>query len=157
MAKLKICPFCEKEVKAFWKAKTRDRDPCCKNCLSLYNEKYEKETKEVGGYPRAGSGKPRESSKNSKNKAIAPVSDKQATRLREYRKKRDEYLKENPTCAKCGSSRNITLQHLAGREGSLLTDVNNFMTLCLPCHQWATEFTNDAINQGYARSRLKKK
>lgn len=154
MVKLKTCPFCEKEVKAFWKAKTRDRDPCCKNCLSLYNEKYEKETKEVGGYPRTGSGKPRESSKNFKNKAIAPVSDKQAARLREYRKVRDIYMKQHSVCQCCNSAPSTDLHHKAGRIGHHLINVDNFMAVCRPCHQRIETEPKWAKEYGYSLNRL---
>lgn len=99
MSKIKICPFCKKEVKAFWKAKTRDRDPCCKNCLSLYNEKYEKETKKVGGYPRTGSGKPREPSKNT---AYSTIKQKPRKPTGEYKLFLSIYAQRNGKCEVTG-------------------------------------------------------
>lgn len=98
--------------------------------------------------------KPKKPLKSVKKK-IQPFSAKKLEELKVYRKLRDDYLKANPICAKCGTKNNLTLHHVKDRLGSNLTDVSNFMTLCLPCHQWVTEHTNEAIKQGFAKSRLK--
>lgn len=153
-SKLKICSFCGVPSKLFY-----SNPKCCTrgSCLMQYkNQKHEKKESKTGD--GAGASKSGQSGGKigNKSKRIKPISDKQAKKLKEYREVRDQYLKEHPNCARCGSNKNITLQHLAGRIGKNLTDVNNFMTLCVPCHNWATEFTNDAIEQGFAKSRLKK-
>lgn len=135
--KLKRCSGCGKDS-YLWKS----NPPLCKPCAMRKNDSADNHTVQK---------------KKKVPKRIAPASEKQKERLSEYRKVRDEYLRDNPKCARCGSSHNLSLHHLAGREGKLLTDVDNFMTLCIPCHQWATEFTRDAIEQGFARSRLNKK
>ena len=146
--KTKQCSICNKEVPKLWRSNPKTCYYCArgvaKNTLlpergSDTNQKKKSRLKPI-----------------SKGR-IKKCSDKQAERLKEYRIVRDKYLKENPTCARCGTTNNLSLHHLAGREGKLLTDVNNFMTLCIPCHSWASEFTKDAIEQGFARSRLQKK
>lgn len=135
--KLKKCSGCGKDS-YLWKS----NPPLCKSCAMRKNDSADNRTVQK---------------KKKVPKRIAPVSEKQKERLSEYRKVRDKYLRENPKCARCGTTNNLSLHHLAGREGKLLTDVDNFMTLCIPCHSWATEFTRDAIEQGFARSRLNKK
>lgn len=137
--KLKTCSICNKEVPKLWRSNPKTCYYCAK------------------GVAKNTSLSEKGSNANQKKKPrLKPMSDKQAERLKEYRIVRDKFLKDNPTCARCGTTNNLSLHHLAGREGKLLTDVNNFMTLCIPCHSWATEFTKDAIEQGFARSRLGK-
>lgn len=140
--KLKTCSGCGKDS-YLWKS----NPPLCKTCAMRSKARNDDSDKKVS-VPQK---------KKKVPKRIAPVSEKQKERLAEYRKVRDKYLKENPTCARCGTTNNLSLHHLAGREGNLLTDVDNFMTLCIPCHSWVTDFTRDAIGQGFARSRLNKK
>lgn len=91
-----------------------------------------------------------------KKTRLKPMSDKMAERLKEYRIVRDEYLKQNPNCARCGTNQNISLQHLKGRIGDNLTDVNNFMTLCIPCHRFINDNPEYALDNGYSKSRLNK-
>lgn len=93
---------------------------------------------------------------NKKKTRLKPISDKQAERLKEYRIVRDEYLKENPTCARCGTTNNLSLHHMIDRVGKNLTDKNNFMTLCIPCHRFVTDESEYAIKNGYSKSRLSK-
>lgn len=126
--KLKKCKTCGKDKYLFSHG----------NCLECYKLSKVKDVKP----------KPK--------KPIAKFSQKHLERLKEYRIVRDKYLKENPICKRCGSKRNLTLHHIQDRLGDNLTDVNNFMTLCLPCHQWVSDETNEAIKQGFAKSRLKK-
>lgn len=145
--KTKQCSFCNKEVSKLWYANPK----CCADfkCRSEYAKvRGKQETSPVKGNALSSRGKVSK---------IRPLSSELRKKLDEYRIVRDEFLKDNPTCARCGTTNNLSLHHLAGREGKLLTDVNNFMTLCIPCHQWVTEFTRDAIDQGFARSRLQKK
>lgn len=140
MKKLKTCSFCNKQTeKLFYSTPKTCMDF---KCRKLYNQLKSK--------------KGIDTTKEKKVYKISLISSHRAKELKEYRLLRDEYLKNNPFCARCGSKSNLTLQHLAGREGSRLTDVSNFMTLCWPCHRWATDNSKEAIEQGYAKSRLKK-
>lgn len=142
--KMKQCSFCNKEVSKLWYANPK----CCADyrCRAEYAK--------VKGKGKTSPSKGNTLSSKGKVSKIRPLSSKMRVKLAEYRKVRDEYLKENPNCARCGTNQNISLHHLKGRIGDNLTDKNNFMTLCIPCHQWATEFTKDAIEQGFAKSRL---
>lgn len=145
--KKKTCSFCNKEVDKLWYSNPK----CCMDysCRKQYNEAK-------GAGKNALSSQKGSNTNQKKKTRLKPISAKQVERLKEYRIVRDEYLRQNPNCARCGTNQNISLQHLKGRIGDNLTDVNNFMTLCIPCHQWATEFTRDAIEQGFAKSRLDK-
>lgn len=100
----------------------------------------------------------RVTSVNPSRKAIKPISDKQAARLRKYRIARDEYFKENPVCEYPGcSSRNITLHHGAGRIGDLLFDKRWFKSLCGGLnghHTWAEDHPEDAKAIGLSFDRL---
>lgn len=81
-------------------------------------------------------------------KKIKPIADKRLERLKEYRIKRDKYLKDNPKCEVKGCSNDTTnLHHKKGRIGELLSDERYFMACCSTCHpkrihenpKWARE------------------
>lgn len=92
-----------------------------------------------------------------KRKRIAPVSEKQARRLKEYRKLRDAYLKANNTCEFPGcTSTEVTLHHGAGRVGDLLTDTNYFVALCFKHHRFVEENPTEAKGMGLSYNRLDK-
>lgn len=61
MAKQKICPFCKQSVPAFWKAKTRETDPCCKKCVPLHEKKYGKKEKKSETGVGTGGSEPKQS------------------------------------------------------------------------------------------------
>jgi len=86
---------------------------------------------------------------------IKPISDKRQEELKIYRKKRDQYFKENPVCEFPGcSSVEITLHHRAGRTGSLFIDERYFCSLCMTHHRWVEENPNEAKKLGLSLSRL---
>lgn len=142
--KLKTCSFCNKEVPKLWYSNPK----CCADfkCRAEYVKVRgkEKTSKYKGGTL---------SSKGKVSK-IRPLSSKMRGKLAEYRSLKDQYLKDNPNCARCGTNQNISLQHLKGRIGDNLTDVNNFMTLCIPCHRFINDNPEYAIKNGFAKSRL---
>lgn len=73
--------------------------------------------------------------KNTKKKAINPVSKSRLTQLAIYRPLRDEYLARHPKCEVNGCDRDTTnLHHKAGRIGKLLFDSEHFMACCELCH-----------------------
>lgn len=88
-------------------------------------------------------------------KPIAKFSQKKLQELKEYRIVRDKFLKENNTCQypNCNSSK-VTLHHKAGRIGSLLTDVSNFVALCWQHHQYIEEHPAEALKLGLSAKRL---
>ena len=66
-----------------------------------------------------------------KRSFIKPISDKQASKLAEYRVVRDAYLKANPVCQFKGcTSRDVCVHHAKGRVGDLLSDNRYFRSLC---------------------------
>lgn len=90
-------------------------------------------------------------------KIVAPpnkVSPKRAGQVVEYIKLKREYLALYPVCEvpEC-HLRSVDVHHQGGKEGDRLTDVNYFMALCRPHHDEFTEHSNQAIKNGYSKSR----
>lgn len=81
------------------------------------------------------------------------VSNKQAKELRDYRKKREEYLNAHPNCEVCGRPA-TDIHHKAGRIGKLLTDILNFLAVCRPCHTRIETNPKWAKEKGYSKNRL---
>lgn len=78
---------------------------------------------------------------------------KRSRRMREYRKAREEYLKEVFWCEVC---RDIAteIHHKRGRLGPLLTDKSNFLAVCLPCHERIEANPEWAYENGLKEARL---
>lgn len=90
-------------------------------------------------------------------KPISHFSRKQLRNLREYRKIRDKFLKENPNCMfpEC-ESRATDLHQGAGRLGEKLTDVKYFKALCRHHHQIIEKSPEFAKSLGLSYSLLDK-
>lgn len=93
--------------------------------------------------------------KKKPKKWIAPVSEKQAERLAEYRVVRDEYLRDHPVCEfpDC-KSEDVTLHHSKGRCGNLLTDMKWFKALCDKHHREVEESPLKSKEMGLSFNRL---
>src|SRR5690606_24927367 len=92
-----------------------------------------------------------------KPKPILKVSDKQMGRLAKYRKVRDEFMKQHPTCqAKLpGCTIKATdTHHAKGKIGDLLTDKRYFKALCRNCHRTVEESPEMAKEKGLSLNRL---
>jgi len=88
-------------------------------------------------------------------KPIKKVSDKRAIQLREYNKKRDEYLLAHWHCEFQGCKQLSTdLHHLRGRVGRLLTDERYFKAFCREHHTFVELNPKFAKDNGYSLSRL---
>lgn len=86
---------------------------------------------------------------------IKPISDKQAARLREYRKVRDEFMKTHSVCQVDGCKNIPTdVHHMRGKIGDLLTDVNFFLAVCRGCHTRIETNPEWAKENGYSLNRL---
>lgn len=88
---------------------------------------------------------------------IAKRSTKRAKQEREYARLAKEFLADKLYCeAKLEGCLIVASEchHLEGRQGALLTDKNNFMAICRPCHAWITEHSAEAIKMGLSISRL---
>lgn len=81
------------------------------------------------------------------------VSTKQAARLKEYMKLRNQFLEINDKCERCGGDA-TEVHHRCGRVGDDLIDTDNFCAVCFPCHQWIETHPAEAKQQGYSRNRL---
>ena len=143
---MKQCSICNKEVQKLWRSNPKTCYYCAKGLAqnALLSKK----------------GSDTNQKKKSRLKPISKgrikkCSAKQAERLKEYRKVRDEFLKKNPTCWNCGSSP-TECHHGAGRVGSLLTDVTYFVALCRKCHVKAELSPEWAKENGFSFSRLDK-
>jgi len=133
---MKHCDAGNHDVSQLWRSRTKSQQSACKDCAM--KEKATKEPKYV-----------KVASSN-----INVVSEKQAKRLAEYRKIRDKFLEENPFCKVCGTPHSITLHHMMGRIGDLLTDTSNFVTLCVKHHERAEREPWWAKEIGISKSRL---
>jgi hypothetical protein len=94
---------------------------------------------------------------NKSRKPIKVVSEKMASNLAKYRKRRDAYFKDHPVCEFPGcNSRKITLHHKRGRTGAFLTDKRWFCSLCQFHHTYVNEHSEEARKMGLIYSRLEK-
>jgi hypothetical protein len=74
-------------------------------------------------------------------------------KMKVYRKERRRFITLHPKCAVCGGESN-QIHHKQGRIGDLLLDQSKWIAVCLPCHDWITEHSDEAIKLGYSESRL---
>lgn len=84
-------------------------------------------------------------------KKMQPFSAKKLEELKVYRKLRDNYLKENPICERCGE-KSEDLHHKKPRE-HYLNDVSIFCSLCRKCHIWVHDNDKESREQGYLLSK----
>lgn len=90
-------------------------------------------------------------------KPIPKVSQKQVERLAQYRKVRDQFMKENLLCqAKLNGCtvKATDLHHAKGKVGDLLTDKRYFKALCRSCHSYIEINPNFAKEKGFSLNRL---
>jgi hypothetical protein len=67
-------------------------------------------------------------------KPIRRVSKKRAGQLRQYKKTREEFLKENPLCGVCKIKHADQIHHKRGRFGERLVEAEYFLGTCWECH-----------------------
>lgn len=87
---------------------------------------------------------------------IKKVSTKLSKELRRYSALREQYLRQHPICqakVKCRGKLATDIHHMKGR-GKYLLDTTKFLSVCRDCHDWITEFSNEAIELGLSESRL---
>lgn len=70
-----------------------------------------------------------------------------------YLKKRGEHLAANPWCVRCGGSA-TELHHARGRVGSNLLDDWTYRSMCSPCHRYAGDHPQEAIERGWSLPRI---
>ena len=81
------------------------------------------------------------------------VRQKRTTEIAIYKKKRKQYLEENPTCERCGIWGASDLHHKAGRAGKRLYDETNFMAVCRNCHDYIHRHPKESIEKGWLEKR----
>jgi len=89
---------------------------------------------------------------------IKPIAKKRASELAEYKVVREKFLKQHPYCEikKPGCTGNATdVHHMGGKWNKDLLDSSKFLAVCRNCHDIITEFSKEAIEEGYSISRLK--
>lgn len=80
------------------------------------------------------------------------VSKKRAKQLREYSKKKKDFLSKNPLCAVCGRPAD-QIHHKKGREGELLNDETFWLPLEIFCHRKIEDNPEWAKEMGYSLNR----
>lgn len=129
---MKHCDYGSHEVPMLWRSRTKTNPSVCARCMSSFN-------------------RDRGNSPGTNRKQIAPVSAKLAKRLYEYRKLRDQYMADNPSCEACGSVAN-DLHHKKPRA-SHLCDTSIFMSVCRSCHNRIHSDDAWARSKGYLLSK----
>lgn len=151
---MKYCELGEHEVQNLFWSRTKTRKSACMQCAKQFmkplyaNSKIKEMNSNDNNVP--------ERILKRKYTNIKPISDKQAKRLKEYRIVRDEYLKKHPNCERCGSPNNLTIHHMKGKIGDLLTDKAYFKTLCMKCHDFIERRPEIAKETGFSLNRLDK-
>ena len=84
---------------------------------------------------------------------IKPYSTKRGKQVREYKKIRIQYLRNNPLCEVCGGLA-TTIHHKKGRIGELLTNTKYFLPACMRCHDKIEINPEWAREKGYSLNRL---
>lgn len=144
MAKTKTCSFCKEDVPRLYYSNPK----CCFSwsCRRAY-----------AGLKHSDDPVGR---KEKKVPQIAQNSPKRLKQLAEYRKRRTEYLEDNPSCevhiSKQCMGKASEIHHKWGKIGNDLIDVNNFIAICRPCHNWVHENDAEARAKGLLISRLNK-
>lgn len=94
------------------------------------------------------------------SKALQPIakeSGKRAKQNNEYSVMAKEFKAAHPTCQAClidCTKATEHVHHLAGKIGVLLTDKNNFLAVCMSCHQKIELQPITAKALGLSKSRL---
>lgn len=140
--KLKTCSVCNKET-YLWKSKP----PSCKDCWLKI--KAQEQSSEPKSYKVS-------KKKESRSYRIKSVSDKKLSELKEYRKKRDAFMKANKVCQFPECRELATdLHHKKSRE-YYLCDESIFMALCRAHHMWIHDNDKQAREMGLLLSSLSK-
>ena len=71
-----------------------------------------------------------------------------------YRTKRRNLVRsllfERPVCQRCNADRSHDIHEKKSRaRGGSITDVENLVALCRPCHSWVTDHPKEAHEQGW--------
>lgn len=130
-----ICPQCNE-----WKP--LERSGLCASCAAAIRKAERMRAPEPG-------------------QPIAKVSEKRGKELQQYAKLRQKFLL-NKWCAYHGKPCLPTdVHHQMGRVGfaddkeiPLLLDVRYWIPVCRAAHNWITEHSKEAVEQGYSFSRL---
>lgn len=145
--KKRFCDVGRHTVDKLWKARTKTQPSCCRTCLYKLKSGSTSDDNPKGD---------RKHPDKKKRAYIKPISDKQAERLKEYRKKRDEFLKgkmcQFPGCY----SSEVECHHSAGRQGDLLTDERFFVALCRKHHRFVEENPEEAKRLNLSTTRTNK-
>jgi hypothetical protein len=134
---LKPCGICSKET-IIWK--NHGGIKYCQPCWNKQNTVTGKDTKPT-----------------KRQTPIAPRSSKRAEQERKYSIVRRSFLLSSPLCkAKLPNRCTIKateIHHIAGRIGTKLTDVENFLPVCRECHTWIEMNPLKAKELGLSKSK----
>jgi hypothetical protein len=91
--------------------------------------------------------------KKKKTQWLKNISAQRRMLLREYRKRRMAFLKNNPACRECGRSKGLSIHHSRGRAGSLMLDEKFWIVLCWAHHRQVHDNPDWARSKGYLAQR----
>lgn len=169
LSKMKFCQQGKHTTEKLWWSAKPDRLSACKQCamnvtagktmdiLKKFN--VSKESTAVVKKALLDMGANKAIGEVKKRKPINKVGAKMKERLRLYYKVRETYLDGNIGCeAKLGGCNGTAtdIHHKCGRTGDLLFDMDYFLAVCRPCHNWIEENPKEAKKRGLSFDRLDK-
>jgi len=61
-------------------------------------------------------------------------------------------IEERPFCQRCKRANSQDIHELKSRaRGGSITEIDNLVALCRPCHTWITEHPKEAAQQGWLK------
>jgi len=87
-------------------------------------------------------------------KPIRPLPNKSERRKFEeklYKDIRRIFLNQNPKCERNKTHKATEVHHKAGRNGTRLNDVSEFMAVCRECHSYIHENPKEARSKGWLK------
>jgi len=62
-------------------------------------------------------------------------------------------LEGRPVCERCTQARSTDVHELKSRaRGGSITDIENLVALCRPCHSWITTHPKEATAEGWLKN-----
>lgn len=85
-----------------------------------------------------------------------PIKPRSAKMTQLYETKRRnlvrKLLADRPVCQRCLSDRSQDIHELKSRSrGGSITELDNLVALCRPCHTWVTQNPKEAHEQGWLK------
>ena len=88
---------------------------------------------------------------------IQKVAPKRKEAVKQYSEDRKRFLKERPLCEArlvCCRKKATDVHHMAGRQNKKLNDIDDWLPVCRPCHNWITDNSKEAIEMRLSHRRI---